>query len=142
MLFRSSFTDEMREAVSIMAEYYAYHYPNSRMAKNGKDPSWIPTQEIYEKSCGSQWAKTTIKNFKESFRFNIGDTIVFRNTQYNRSKYHKDIIDSPLLVLDQLKDVKNNFVIYYKVIPLTHMEEQITYEVKGDALNVIKNKKG
>ena len=137
----SSFTDEMREAVSIMAGYYAYHYPNSRMAKNGKDPNWIPSKEVYEKSCESQWAKTTIKNFKQSFRFNVGDTIVFRNTQHNRSRYNKDIVESPLLVLDQLKDVKNNYVSYYKVIPLTHMEQQITYDIKEDHLNVIKNKK-
>ena len=138
--WKNSFTPEMREAISIMGEYYEYHYPNSRMAKNYKDPNWIPEKAIYEKSCDSQWAKTTVRNYKEAFRFNVGDTIQFRDTQRNRS-YFKTIIDSPLLVLEQTKNVKSNFINYYTVIPLTHMDEQKTYEVKEDALNVIKTKK-
>ena len=138
--WKKSFTPEMREAIEIMGQYYEYHYPNSRMSKNYKDPNWIPDKAIYEKSCDSQWAKTTIKNYKEKFRFNVGDTIQFRDTSRNRS-YFKTIIDSPLLVLEQTKSVKNNFINYYTVIPLTHMDEQKTYEVKEDALNVIKTKK-
>lgn len=139
--WKNSFTPEMREAIEIMGKYYEYHYPNSRMAKNYKDPNWIPDKAVYEKSCDSQWAKTTIKNFKQEFRFAVGDTIQFRDTSRNRSHFHKDIIDSPLLVLEQTKEVKNNFLNYYKVIPLTHMDEQRSYDVKEDALNVIKVKK-
>lgn len=139
--WKNSFTPEMREAIEIMGQYYEYHYPNSRMAKNYKDPNWIPDKAVYEKSCDSQWAKTTIKNFKQEFRFSVGDTIQFRDTARNRSHFHKDIIDSPLLVLEQTKEVKNNFLNYYKVIPLTHMDEQRSYDVKEDALNVIKVKK-
>lgn len=139
--WKNSFTPEMREAIKIMGQYYEYHYPNSRMAKNYKDPNWIPDKAVYEKSCDSQWAKTTIKNFKQEFRFAVGDTIQFRDTSRNRSHFHKDIIDSPLLVLEQTKEVKNNFLNYYKVIPLTHMDEQRSYDVKEDALNVIKVKK-
>jgi hypothetical protein len=140
--WRDSFTPEMRKNVQIMGEYYEYHYPNSRLAKNYKDPNWVPDKASYEKSCESQWAKTTIKNYQSVCRFAVGDTIAFRDTQRNRSQYSKDIIDSPLLVLEQLKEVKNGFVNFYKVIPLTHMDEQRTYEVKEDCLNVIKNKKG
>jgi hypothetical protein len=138
--WKNSFTPEMRDAITIMGQYYEYHYPNSRMAKNYKDENWIPEKAVYEKSCDSQWAKTTIKNYQQAFRFAVGDTIQLRDTQRNRS-YFKTFMDSPLLVLEQVKNVKNNFVNYYTVIPLTHMDDQKTYEVKEDALNVINTKK-
>lgn len=138
--WKNSFTPEMREAINIMGLYYEYHYPNSRMAKYYKDPNWIPDKAVYEKSCESQWAKTTIKNYNQQFRFAVGDTIQFRDTAQNRSNYNL-FMDSPVLVLEQVKNVKNNFVNYYKIIPMSHMEEQKTYDVKEDALNIIKTKK-
>lgn len=140
--WRDSFTPEMRKNVQIMGEYYEYHYPNSRLAKNYKDPNWVPDKISYEKSCESQWAKTTIKNYKTPFRFSVGDLVVLRDTQKNRSGFAKEYRENPILILEQMKPVSTNFVNYYKVICTSLMEEQKIVEIKEADLNVIKNKKG
>ena len=139
--WKNEFTDEMRKNIQIIGEYYSFHYPNSKLAKNYKNPEWIPDKELYEKVCNSQYAATTIRNYNKPFRFEVGDTIAFRDTQVNRSRYYRDWLNCPLLVLEQLKEAKNNFVPEYKVISVVHMEDQKTVLVKEDHLNVIKNKK-
>ncbi len=140
--WNNSFTPEMKENLKITGMYYEYHYPNSRIAKFYKDPNWIPSKDIYEKSCESQWAKTTIKNYKTPFRFSVGDLVVLRDTQKNRSSFAKEYRENPILILEQMKPVSTNFVNYYKVICTSLMEEQKIVEIKEADLNVIKNKKG
>ena len=96
---------------------------------------------MYDRSVNSSYAKATITNYKKTFRFDIGDTIVFRDTQINRSRYPKEWIGSPLLVLTRDKKAKDRFTNQYMVISMVHMEEQRTIQVKEDHLNVLKNKK-
>jgi hypothetical protein len=135
-------TPEMRENLNIIGQYYEYHYANSKIAKNYKNADWFPDKALYEKNVESQWAKTTIKNYKAPARFSVGDTILFRDTQHNRSQYPRDWMDQPLLVLEVNKRVKENFITSYSVISLGHMEDQRTLEVKESNLNVYKRKKG
>lgn len=137
----ATFSPEMKENMTIIGQYYEHHYPSSKIAKNYKDPNWIPDKGLYDKSISSQYAKVTISNYKKTFRFNVGDTIVFRDTQINRSRYPREWLGSPLLVLSQDKNAKDNFVNQYTVISMLHMEEQRTLQVKEDHLNVLKNKK-
>lgn len=136
----SSYTNEMRENINIIAQYYEYHYPNSKIAKSYKDANWIPDKQLYEKSVNSQYAKITIENYKKKFRFDIGETIVMRDTQYNRSRYPNMTKDN-YLVLEQLKEAKNNFALEYKVVSLEKMEEQKILQLKEANLNIVKNKK-
>ena len=133
----NSFTDEMRSHVAIMGEYYEKHYPTSRLAKNHKEQGWVPTKEIYEKSVNSDWAKRVINNHMSPFRFQVGEMCVLRDTQRNRSQY-KDMMGSPLLVLECIKNVNREFSNFYLVIDSTKMEEQRQISIPESAVNVIK----
>jgi hypothetical protein len=138
----SSFTPEMKQNITIIGEYYSHHYSNSKIAKNYKDPNWIPDKQLYKKAVGTQYAKITINNYNKPFRFNVGDTVVLRDTQINRSLYNNlDMMKDNFLVLEQRKEAKNNFVLVYKVISIEKMDEQKTFLVKESDLNVLKNKK-
>lgn len=136
-----NFTDEMRESVAIMGQYYEKHYPTSRLAKNYKEEGWIPSKEIYDKSVGSDWAKRVISNYKTEFRFEIGEMCVLRDTQRNRSQY-KNQMGNPLLVLECIKNASREFTNHYIVIDSTAMEHQQQFTLPESAVNVIKTKKG
>lgn len=138
--WRDSFDDEKREKLRIVGEYYERHYPNSRIAKNHKDPNWIPDREIFEKSIASAWASTLVTNYKKDYRFNAGDTCVLRDTQLNRSHY-RNMVGEHLLILDCKKDVEHNFKNSYNVIEISKMEDQKTFWVSEDKVNVYKEKK-
>ena len=136
----NSFNDEMREDVRIMGEYYEKHYPSSRLAKNHKEQGWVPTKEIFDKSVNSDWAKRVLKNYKEPFRFQVGEMCILRDTQRNRSQY-KDDMGNPLLVLECIKNVNREFSNHYLVIDSTRMDEQKQFAVAEAAVNVIKTPK-
>lgn len=136
-----SFTDKMREDVRIMGQYYEKHYPTSRIAKNYQQEGWIPSKEIYEKSVVSQWGQRVLNNYRETYRFNVGDFCILRDTSKNRSQY-MNMIGSPLLVLECVKNANREFLNHYIVIDPTKMEEQKQYSFPESAVNVIKIKKG
>lgn len=135
-----SFTDEMRADVHIMGEYYEKHYPSSRMAKHYKEPNWLPTKEIFEKSVASDWGKRVLNNHKAAFRFKVGDMCALRDTARNRSQYREQM-GNPLLVLECIKNVNREFTNHYIVIDSTKMEDQRQFPLPESAVNVIKEKK-
>lgn len=136
-----AFTDEMRENVHIMGQYYEKHYPTSRLAKNYNDANWLPTKEVYEKSVASDWGKRVITNYKSEFRFKIGEMCVLRDTARNRSSY-KYNMGNPLLILDCVKNPTREFTNYYVVVDTTRMEEQMHISLPESSVNIIKHKKG
>ncbi len=137
----NSFTDEMREDLQIMGQYYEKHYPTSRLAKGYKEAGWVPSKEIFEKSVASDWAKRVIGNHKAPFRFSVGEMCVLRDTQRNRSQF-KSQMGNPLLVLECVKNASREFTNHYVVIDTTAMEHQQTFSLPESAVNVIKTKKG
>lgn len=136
-----SFTDEMREKVHIMGQYYEKHYPTSRLAKNYNVMGWIPSKEIYEKSIDSDWGKRVVKNYKTDFRFNVGEMCILRDTARNRTS-HRNNMGNPLLVLECIKNATREFSNFYVVVDCTKMDEQIHISLPESAVNVIKQKKG
>jgi len=138
--WRESFTSEMRENTTIIGEYYNRHYRSSKIAKNYEDPNWIPDADMYEKSINSAWAKTLITNYKKSYRFNIGDTCILRDTQMNRSHF-RGAVGEHLIILDAKKDVESNFKNSYNVIEISKMEDQKSFWITEDRVNVYKEKK-
>ena len=137
--WETNFTDEMRDNVRIMGEYYRCHYSDSNFGKLSKDPSWIPSKETYEKSADSNWARRIIGNSKSEPKFKIGESCVLRDTAKNRSKYPK-MTGSPMLILEIDQGVKREFNIYYKVIEMVKIDEQKSFEIRQDCVNVLKHK--
>lgn len=136
-----TFTDEMRENVRIMGEYYEKHYPTSRLAKNYKTEGWLPNKEVFEKSVDSQWAQRVLGNYKQVHRFQVGDMCVLRDTSKNRSQY-TGLVGSPLLILECIKNVNREFSNHYVVIEVAKMDEQRQYTLSEASVNAIKSKKG
>lgn len=138
--WNDSFTDEMREKVLIMGQYYEKHYPTSRLAKNYNTMGWTPSKEIYEKNVDSDWGKRVINNYKTDFRFKVGEMCALRDTARNRSSF-RDNIGNPLLILECVKNVSREFSNFYVVVDCTKMEEQIHISLSESVVNVIKQKK-
>ena len=138
--WETNFLDIMKENTRIMGEYYRCHYPSSHFGKAALNPDYIPTAQIYLKNVGSQWAKKIIDNYNSEPTFKISDICGFRDTAKNRS-FHKEDVRSNLLILDVKKDVKKDYQVFYTVVNVEKMEEQVQFEVRQDCLKAFKNKK-
>jgi len=138
--WEASFTEEMKENVRIMCEYYKVNYPASRMARGLKVDGWLPSKELYEKSVTTAWAQSCISNYKKNYKFHVGETVVLRDTVMNRSE-HKYKMGSTLLVLEQQKSATHSFKSYYVVIEFHKMEDHRTFQVSEDTINFDKKSK-
>lgn len=141
--WKNNFTDQMKEETKIMAEYYQCMYPASKFAKYSKaDPNFIPDQELYQRAVSQDWCKKIIEKFRKKPDFDIGEMVIFRQTQKNKYKYGKTVVENAsLLILSQEKAAKNGFQQFYSVVDAENMQDQKTMMINENDLKLSREKK-
>jgi hypothetical protein len=139
--WRQSFTNEMREKLKIVCEYYAETgYFSNVVREFEKDrANYVPTPEQYEKITENAYAKRLIESQTSAPEFGLGDLIYLRANARSSSIYpasHNSYVNTsalagkPLFVVNNAVNRKGEIHRYCQVFPITNPEQQVLIREK------------
>ena len=135
--WRESFTNEMREKLKIVCEYYTETgYFSSIVHEWEKDKqNYIPTAEQYEKITENAYAKRLIESRVAPAAFALGDLVMLRNNG-NVKIYGKNYVSTSTIANTALFIADNNVIRsgeihrFYRVFPVTNPQLQLEIREK------------
>lgn len=137
--WRQSFTNEMREKLKIVCEYYAETgYFSNIVREFEKDrANYIPTPEQYEKITENAYAKRLIESQTSAPEFGLGDLIYLRANArsssicpVSRGSSISNLSGKPLFVVNNAVNRKGEIHRYCQVFPITNPEQQFLVREK------------
>lgn len=129
-VWRSNFTDEMRNNLNIVCKYYKNTgYFSSIVREWEKDIAYIPSEQQYQKICQNTYAKKVIETHKAPTIFNNGDLVGLRSTfspsslriPDNGGRRIRGYPKPPLFIVDN-KVLRDDTYRYCLVFPISDPE--------------------
>jgi len=129
-VWRSNFTDEMRNHFNIICSYYkTTGYFTSIVREWEKDNTYIPSEQQYQKICQNTYAKKLIEAHKSPTIFDNGDLVSLRSTFSTNSmrlpaeggKIQRGYPKAPLFIIDN-KVLRDDLYRYCKVFSMIDPE--------------------
>lgn len=136
--WRESFTNEMREKLKIVCEYYTEtgYFSNIVREWEKDKENYVPTPDQYQKITENAYAKKLIESRVAPAEFNLGDLVSLR-TNANSNKIHSktyvsasSISGMPLFVVDNNVILSGEIHRYYRVFPTANPQQQMVIREK------------
>lgn len=130
--WRESFTQEMRDKLNVVCEYYSgsgYFSNVTRLWEKDK-ANYIPTPEQYEKITENSYAKKLIESRTSACEFELGQLVSLRSTARSSSIYGKtyvstsNYLNKPLFVVDNNVILSGHLHRYCRVFAITNPDVQ------------------